>query len=111
MARVYSAPFINHRGLSNAEVRVLVPIGYVYVVRAIAVYANTFTDTVDLVFKTFTSGATHYYKQWHPTARFSDYADVHIALDEGTEFGFSVSASVTSDGADVFAGGYVLKKP
>jgi len=108
-APIFSRPFISHRGLSGGELRVLVPIDHVYIVRAVAVYANTGFDTVDLVFKNFTTGATHYYKQWHPTARFSDYLDAHIAFSEGQEFGFSVSASSFSDGADVFAGGYDLR--
>lgn len=108
--RVYSRPFISLKGLKG-DASVTVPAGHVWVVRAITIYAHTILDTISAAFKDFDQDSVVFYADWSPGQRNSVYADVHMAFDSFTSFGFAIGADVLSDGADVYCGGYDLLKP
>src|SRR5947208_69858 len=108
MARpVYSRPFIRQKGLLGDGDLVVVPNGYFYVVRALAVYWDSGLGALQVYFEHASTGQTLWYGAASAGSQKSEYLDCHIAFANSESFRFKVSSTGTH-GADVFAGGYQL---
>jgi hypothetical protein len=104
---VYSRPFIREKGVRGDSELVIVPAGYFYVVRAIAVYCSVgLVDNVAVLFKHASIDSVLWMEVWTPEARKSAYLDCHFAFATTESFKFQVESGGAR--ADVFCGGYQL---
>ena len=86
------------------------PHGFVYVVKFLAVYANS-TAGMSVNFRDATLNATWWHKEWGFTDNRSWTELVTIAFAESEQFNFEVLSVGPGEDADVFAGGYALTLP
>jgi hypothetical protein len=107
MSQVYSTRFIATQGLSGTGVSVTVPAGLVYVVKQVTIYIDPAFGVTRAFFEDDTSGAALFTGQ--QTIGNPEMFGLYGALvfEAGQGFHFQVDAS-PGDGADVYAGGYVL---
>lgn len=110
MANVFSQSFIMAHAASSGSNNVVVPSGYVFVVKFLSVYYNTIGGGT-VFFKQKTSNVA--LRSWSagPFSKVSVGELVTIAFNQGEEFGFEIDAIDPSDRMDVYAGGYALTLP
>jgi hypothetical protein len=111
VANVRSFAFIRARGVHGLTTPVVVPHGFVYLVRFISVYANS-TGGMSINFRDDGLGATWWHREWGTLDNHSVETEVRYAFNESESFNFEITRIPASgDTADVFAGGYVLTLP
>jgi hypothetical protein len=107
-APVYSTSFINVAGAGNGLHSVIVPHGFVFVVKMLTTYGAPSFGSQAVNFKSVTSGATFWRSTRLIFSSESDQALVTLAFNQGEEFGFDV-VTPALDHVDLYAGGYALR--
>lgn len=111
MAAVYSTEFISEQGASGTGTPVVVPTGYVFVVKFLSCFMAPLVGETRVIFKDFITGCAIWHQkvsQFETDSRQLEQA--HIAFGPGGQFGFQV-ITTSPDAADVFASGYALTLP
>ena len=104
---VYSTSFINHAGASSGLISVVVPHGFVFVVKFLSWFGAPSFGSQAVDFKSVTSGATFWHAHRAPLTTGSEQTFVTLAFNQGEEFGFDVNTPAL-DHVDLYAGGYAL---
>lgn len=102
---VYSRPFIRTQGLNGDGDLVVVPTGYVYIVRAIAVYWQNTVTSGGVYFEHASTGQTLVFYSGSAGSQESHYLGSRFVFFNSESFRFSVKGTMD---ADVFASGYQL---
>lgn len=104
---IYSARFIAQAGLSGTGAPVTVPSGFVYVVKQVTIYMDPSFGVSRAFFQDGRSGAALFSSGTNiGTPLWAGFYGA-LVFEVGDSFHFQVDVS-GSDGADVYAGGYVL---
>ena len=106
-APVYSRPFIRTKGLAGDGDLVVVPAGYVYVVKFLSVYGNAGLDHLDIAFKHASTDQILWFQHIGLEERDSRQLACTFAFFNTESFRFVVGSDHRAS-ADVFAGGYQL---
>lgn len=109
-APVYSRPFIRQKGLAGLGDVIVVPAGFVYVVKFLSVYANPGLDEVKVGFKHMSTDQVLWFQHIGVGEQDSRQLACTIAFVPTESFAFSVGSDHGAE-ADVFAGGYQLAAP
>lgn len=107
---VYSRPFFASSGIRGTGSSVTVPLGHVYVVKQLTVYASPLAVTT-VFFEHEPSGAALFSTRFTLEASGSVFFYGALAFLPGEGFHFQVNTDLLEGGADCYAGGYDLLLP
>lgn len=106
-APVYSSRFIVAKGLAGSSSTITVPVGFVYIVKQLTVWANSTAGSIDAYFHDLGSGAALFHGgvAGGGAGWFGFYGA--LVFEPGDSFNWEVIETL-GEAADVFASGYVL---
>jgi hypothetical protein len=104
---VYSRPFIRTKGLSGPGDVILVPDGFVYVVRQLSVFADAPSGGAEVWFEHHSTDQTLWYQKIGAFTADSRQLDCRFTFFPSESFRFRTPGG-SSGPVDVYAGGYQL---